>query len=174
MTATPTTPCPKNDPSACVALEALRQPIRDFDAPRPCDLPLKSSMMQLAARLESLWADGDDDTLEATVVWSALYAFPALIAPGPPPKELVGLAIEGRLGDEEMVSTLRTLTRIRRMLADFDPPGFAAALWRETLLALFAMVELFVVLDDERGLGHCFELLDTAEAMADKFREAGT
>ena len=173
MTAIPATAFPKNDPSACVALEALRQPIRDFPAPRPCDAPLKTSMLELAAQLEGLWEDGDEDTLEATVVWTALYSFPALISPGPRPRELVNLVIEGRLGDEEMVSTVRTLTKIRRALADFDPPGFAAALWRETLLALYAMVELFVVLDDDRGLSHCFELLDTAEAMADKFREAG-
>ena len=69
----------------------------------------------------------------------------------------------------QTADTLRTLGRIRGALRAFEPPGFAAALWRAALLAIYGMIELFVVVDDERGTDQCFALLDTAEAMADKF-----
>ncbi len=42
-------------------------------------------------------------------------------------------------------------------------------MWRATLLSIFRMIELFVLLGDPRGTQHCFELLTTVEAIADKF-----
>ncbi len=69
----------------------------------------------------------------------------------------------------ETADTLRTLARIRGTLQAFEPPGFAAALWRAVLLAVYGVIEMFVVIDDERNADRCFELLDTAEAMADRF-----
>ena len=151
------------------ALQALRQPIEAFTPRHAKDRDFKAAMLGLADFLEELWASDGDETLESDVVWSALYAFPALTVSGPAPAELVDLAVGGGLMDSETVDTLRTLGRIKRLLRAFEPPGFAAALWRAVLLGIYSMLELFVVVDDERNTGHCFELLDTAEAMADRF-----
>ncbi len=122
--------------------------------------------------LEELWSQDEDETLESDIIWTALYAFPALTVSGPPPEEMVELTVEGALIDAETADTLHTLKRIRNILRAFEPPGFAAALWRQMLLAIYAMIELFVLVDDERNTDRCFELLDTAEAMADRFSGA--
>ncbi len=126
-------------------------------------------MLGSADLLEDLWDQDGDETLESNIVWSLLYAFPALTASGPAPEELVELAAGGGLMDAETADTLRTLGTIRRALRDFEPPGFAAALWRAVLLGIYGMIELFVLIDDERNADRCFQLLDTAEAMADRF-----
>ena len=152
-----------------VALESLRGPIESFAATRPSDESFKGSMLGLADQLEDLWSQEEDETLESDILWTALHAFPALTISGPPPEELVELALTGSLMDQETIDTLRTVTRIRRTLRALEPPGFAAALWRSALLAIYGMIELFVLLDDDRGTDQCFALLDTAEAMADKF-----
>ena len=152
-----------------VALQALRRPIAAFTARRSSDRELKAAMLDLAEQLEELWSCDEDGTLESDAVWTALYAFSALTAPGPEPEELVELAVGGELMDAETADTLRTLAKIRRMLQAFKPPGYAAALWRAVLLAIYGMIELFVVIDDERNADRCFQLLDTAEALADRF-----
>lgn len=151
------------------ALQSLRLPIEAFPTPRPSDELVKAGLLDLAELLGELWNDGEHDTLESEIIWTALYAFPALTVPGPAPVELVDLAASGRLMDGETADILRTVGKIRRLLRAFEPPGFAAALWRAALLAIYGMIELFVVVDDERGTHQCFELLDVAEAMADKF-----
>ncbi len=154
---------------ATPALDALRQPIRDYQPPGPAGEVFQGSMLCLADLLEELWQDGAGETLESNVVWIALYAFPGLTVPGPPHEELVELARAGRLMDGEAADTLSTLTTIRRTLRAFEPPGFAAALWRDALVAIFGLIEHFVLLDDFRGTQQCFELLDVAEGMADRF-----
>ena len=161
-----TMPALKTDSRTLAALEALCAPIHAFPAESPGAIRFQAGMLQLASQLEALCEAGDDDTLERDVVWTALYSFPALVTPGPPPRQLVSLLLEGRLADEEATAILQTVTEIRRLLADFEPPGFTAAVWRATLLAIYGMIELFVLLDDDRGIDHCFELLDTAEAIA--------
>ncbi len=151
------------------ALDALRRPIRAFSPTKESDERFKSAMLELSDDLEDMWTqDIGDETLESDVLWTALYSFPALILSGPPPGELVELTLGGHLVDPETAETLDTLARIRRVLAAFEPPGFAAALWRAALDAIYAMIEHFVVLDDQRGTDQCFALLDTAEALADK------
>ena len=152
-----------------VALEALRQPIRAFAPRRPSEENFKVSMLGLADLLEELWDQEEGDTLESTVVWTALHAFPGLIMPGPKPQQLVDLAVGGDLMDAESADLLRSVHKILRILQDFEPPGFAAALWRAVLIAMYGMIELFVVVDDDGSTDRCFELLDAAEAMADKF-----
>ncbi len=152
-----------------VALQSLRRPIEAFTPRNPGDGAFKASMLGLAAMLEELWFQEEDGSLESDIVWTALYAFSALTVPGPSPEELVELAAAGDLMDAETADTLRTLKQIRNALRGFQPPGFAAALWRAVLLAIYDLIELFVVIDDERNLDRCFELLDTAEAMADRF-----
>ena len=156
-------------PSLPVALQPLRRPIEAFIPRHSKDRDFKAAMLELAELLEELWSRDGDETLEGDVVWTALYAFPALTVSGPAPEELVDLAVGGDLMDAETADTLRTLSKIRRVLRAFEPPGFAAALWRAVLLAIYGMIELFVVVDDERNTDRCFELLDTAEAMADRF-----
>ncbi len=151
------------------ALDALRQPIRDYQPPGPAGEAFQGKMLCLADLLEELWNDEEDETLESDVVWSALYAFPGLIATGPPAEDLVDLASGGDLMDGDAADTLTTLKTIRGTLSDFEPPGFAAALWRGALLAVYRLIELFVLLGDDRGVEHCFELLVATEAMADKF-----
>ncbi len=151
------------------AIEVLRRPIRDY---RPQDSggeSFRTFMLGLANLLEELWTDDGDETLEADVVCSVLYAFPGLVIPGPPPGELVEMALDGNLIDAETAEALDTLSAIRRALRAFEPPGVAAALFHAALLAIFGMIEVFVLLDDPRGAEHCSELLTTAEAMADKF-----
>lgn len=156
------------------AVETLRSPILAFEPRNRGDVYLKAAMLRLASQLEGLHEQDDDDTLEAGVVWTALFSFPVLIAPGPPAGELVTLTLEGQLVDEDAAATLRTLARIRKALAVFDPPGFRAALWRATLLAVYGMVEHFILLGDDSGVDRCFELLDTAEEMAGRIRSAVT
>ncbi len=153
---------------AVPALDALRRPIHSFTPDKESDERFKAAMLGLCGDLEDLWSQDGDETLESDVVWTALYSFPALVLPGPRPEALVGLALGGGLVDGEAADTLDTVTGIRRVLADFEPPGFAAALWRAALDAIYAMIEHFVVLDDQRGTDQCFALLDVAEALADK------
>ncbi len=149
-------------------LETLCAPIHAFPADSAGGCRLKAEMLALASQLEGLYQEGEGDTLEADIVWTALFSFPALVNPGPPPRQLVSLLLEGRLADEEAATLLQTLSRIRSMLVAFDPPGFTAALWQTTLLSIYSMIEVFVLLDDERGINHCFELLDIAEEIAGK------
>ncbi len=151
------------------ALESLRRPIENFKPGDSGSRGLKISMIGLADQLADLWSQDEDETLESDIVWSALYAFPALTISGPAPEELVELAAGGHLMDAETAETLRTLRRICRALRAFEPPGFAAAMWRAVLLAIYELIELLVLIDDERVTDVCFELLDTAEAMADRF-----
>ena len=158
---------PTADPN--VALDALRRPILAFAPASDSDERFQSAMLCLADDLDALWRDGEDDTLEAAIVWSALYAFPALTVPGPTPRELVEIAAAGHLMDGETAETLTTLGKVRHTVTDFEPRGFAAALWREVLLAIYRLIELFVVIHDERNTARCFELLDTVESMADRF-----
>ncbi len=152
-----------------VALESLRRPIQAFTPGRPSDECFQVSMLALSDQLEELWGEDEVEALESDIVWMALYAVPALTTPGPTPEELVELAASGDLMDADTADTLRTLKKIRVILLAFEPPGFAAALWRAMLLAIFDVIELFVLIDDERNTARCFELLDTAEAMADRF-----
>ncbi len=151
------------------ALDALRRPIREYQPRTPEEILFRGSMLLLAADLENLWADDASSALETDVVWSALHAFPGLVGPGPPPGELVDLVLGGHLVDAETADTLDTLGDVRRMLKNFEPPGFATALWRAALLAIYQLIEVFVVLGDERGADQCFELLATAERMGDRF-----
>ncbi len=163
----PTNPIPT--PSLPVALRSLREPIESF-APRTfSDARFQGAMLGLSGYLEELWSEDEDETLESDIVWTALYAFPALTVLGPAPDEMVEWTVEGVLMDVETAETLCTLKMIREILRDFEPPGFAAALWRQMLLAIYAMIELLVIVDDQRNIDRCFELLDTAEAMADRF-----
>ncbi len=135
-------------------------------------------MLGLSCQLEELWRHEDADTLESNVLWTALYAFPALVLPGPKPEELVAMALRGvapeghkwgTLPDAETADILGTVHRILDILRAYEPPGFAAALWRALLLAIYELVELLVVIEDHGNTDRCFELLDAAEAMADKF-----
>ena len=161
---------PTADPN--VALDALRRPILAFAPASDSDERFQSAMLCLADDLDALWRDGEDDTLEAAIVWSALYAFPALTVPGPTPRELVEIAAAGHLMDGETAETLTTLGKVRHTVTDFEPRGFAAALWREMVLSIFATLELFVLLDDDRDTARCFTLLDDSEALADRFSGA--
>ena len=154
------------------ALEALRAPIERFSPWHETDERFRDSMLALTGQLEELWNQGEDDTLESDVIWTALYAFPALVAAGPVAGELVRQAAAGELVDEESASILDTLKQVRAMLKAFEPAGYGAALWREVLLAIYALIELFVLVDDDLGTDRCFQLLDTAEAIADRFSGA--
>ncbi len=163
------------------ALDALRRPIRDYTPQDPAGAAFKAGMLNLADDLEELWtAEGDEtgeplagEPLESDVLAVALYAFPGLIAPGPPAGDLVDLALGGHLVDAETADTLHALGTIRRRLQAFEPPGFAAALWLRALLAIFGLIEVLVVLGDERSIERCYHLLDDVEAMADKFAGVG-
>ncbi len=155
--------------SLTVALQSLRHPIAAYTPASPGDECFQASMLGLSDQLEELWSQDEDETLESDIVSTALYAFAALTMPGPAPGELVALAASGDLMDAETADTLCTLKKIRGILRAFEPPGFAAALWRAVLLATYDLLELLVLIDDERHTDLCFELLDTAEAMADKF-----
>ncbi len=135
-------------------------------------------MVGLTDLLEELWHDDGDQTLESHVVWTALYSFPALTRTGPKPERLVDLAVGSvpLVGDSwkiavdaETADTLDAVHTIIGMLRGFEPPGFAAALWRAVLLAIYDLIRFFVVLGDRRNTERCFELLDTAEALADQF-----
>ena len=87
---------PSTQPASLpVALESLRRPIEAFATPRPGDESFKSSMLGLADQLEELWSQGEDDTLDSDVVWTALYSFSDLRIPGTEPEKLVELAIGG-------------------------------------------------------------------------------
>lgn len=160
-----------------VALQSLRRPIETFIPRHASDERFQASMVSFADQLEELWNEGEDETLDSDIVWTALYAFNALTLSGPTPEEWVGLATcDGPEGskwslavDAETAATLRTLKKIRQTLRAYQPPGFAAGLWRAVLLAIYGMIELFVLVDDERNTDRCFELLDAAEAMADRF-----
>lgn len=158
--------------SLAAAVDALRAPIQAFPAESDAAHRLKITMLGLADRLVDLHQQGDGDTLEAEIVWTALFSFPTLVVPGPKPEEMVSSLREGALADEETASTLSLLARLRGALTAFDPPGFTAALWRATLLSIYRLVELFVLLDDERGIESCFELLDTAEEIAGRLDPA--
>ncbi len=151
------------------ALDALRHPIREYRPQTPAAEAFRGSMLDLADELEELWADDAAGALETDVVWTAVHAFPGLVAPGPTSGELVDLVLGGHLVDADTADTLHTLGDLRRMLRRFEPPGFAAALWRAALLAVYQLIEVFVVLGDARGTDQCFELLATAERRADKF-----
>ena len=161
---------PTADPH--VALDALRRPILAFAPESESEERFQSSMLSLADDLEALWRDGEDDTLEAAIVWSALYAVPALTVSGPTPRELVEIATSGHLMDAETAETLTILRRVRHVVTDLEPRGFAAALWREMLLAIFGTLELFALFDDDRDTARCFHLLDDSEALADRFSGA--
>jgi hypothetical protein len=154
------------------ALRALRQPIEAFAPEHPEDQRFKTSMLGLADLLEEVWRQDDDDheTLEGAILWSAAYAFPGLTRSGPPPEEWVELAAGGALMSDD-VGLLRTLSRIRRILSAHRPPGLSAALFRAVLLAIYGLIRLFVLIDDPRGTDRCFDLIDTVEAMADRFSE---
>ncbi len=161
------------------ALDALRRPIRDFTPLDTAGLAFKAGMLDLAEDLEDLWTDEeldalagepfDREPLEADLIAATLYAFPGLVASGPPPGELVDLALGGHLINPETADTLATLATIRRRLLAFEPPGFAAALWRSVLLAVYGLIEVLVVIGDDRSLERCYALLDDLEAMADRF-----
>ncbi len=161
----PTTPPDATSP----ALDALRRPIYDYKPEDSAGRTFRIGMLGLLDLLEELLDDDDGGGLEGDAVWTALQAFPGLIAPGPSPTELVELALGGHLIDAETADTLHTLGTIRRILRGFEPPGFAAAVWRAALLAIYQLIELFVVLGDERLTDQCLQLLDTAESMADAF-----
>ena len=124
-------------------------------------------MLGLADLLEELWAEDGQGTLEADVIWTALQAFPGLVASGPPAEELAELALGGRLLDGETADPLHTRGNIQSILEELETPGFAAAVWRTSLLAIFRLMPAFVVFGDGRGIELCRELLDTAERMAD-------
>ncbi len=174
-----TTTISQPDPRALAALDNLRAPILAFPCHQPAEDHLRSGMLQLAEQLENLFQDGEHDTLDAAIGWSALFSFPALVAPGPEPQKLVSLMMDGHLIDEETLATLQTLAKIRCLITAYKPSSFTGALWCTTLLAIYNMIEVFLVLDDNRGLDLCFELLDTAESIAGKIataakvREAG-
>ncbi len=155
-------------PDTIPALDALRRPIRDYTPPDAAGVAFKDGMLCLADDLEDLWSGEGDETFEADVLGVALYAFPGLVAPGPSSGELVELALGGHLIDAETADTLATLFTIRRRLLAFQPPGFAAALWRSALLAILRLVEVLVVLGDKQSAELCYDLLDDAEAMADR------
>ncbi len=124
----------------------------------------------LPLMLEQLWADdAAGNALESDVVWTAVHACPGLVAPGPTSGGLVDLLLGGHLVDAETADVLHTLGDLRRTLRAFEPPGFAAALWRAALLAVYQLIEVFVVLGDARGTDQCLELLATAERMGDHF-----
>ncbi len=151
------------------ALDALRQTIRDYQPPSPGATGFQEGMLDLSDLLEELWQQDGDETLESDVVCTALYAFPALVATGPAPEEMVDLALAGgELVCAEAADTLHTLGTIRRVLAAHEPPGYTAALWRTVLLAMFSLIELFVVFGDEQSADECFALLDVAEGIADR------
>ena len=123
-------------------------------------------------QLDDLWQHDEDDSLESGVVATALHAFPALAVAGPTPGELVELTTGGRLMSAETADLLDTLAGVRRLLLAYPPPGFAAALCRSVLLAVFGVIEIFALIDDEHSRDRCRELLDTAERLADKFSGA--
>ena len=94
------------------------------------------------------------------------------------PEQLVALAVGGvapeghkwgPVFDAETADVLRTVHWVLDILRVYEPPGFASALRRAVLLAMYEMIELFVVIEDAGNTDRCFELLDTAEALADKF-----
>ncbi len=150
------------------ALDALRHPIREYRPQTPAAEAFRGSMLDLADELAELWA-GEASPLETDVVWTAVRAFPGLVAPGPTSGELVDLLLGGHLVDADTADTLNALGDVRSVLRAFEPPGFAAGLWRAALLAAYQLIEVFVVLGDERGTEQCFELLATAERMGDRF-----
>ncbi len=88
-----------------VALHSLRQPIESFAPRHSSDERFKAAMLGLADQLQELWSQDEDETLESDLVWTALYAFPALTMPGPRPEELVDLTIGGDLMDAEKEAT---------------------------------------------------------------------
>ncbi len=161
------------------ALDALRSPVRAYTPPDDAGVTFKAGMLHLADDLEDLWTTEDDEPLaeeprageglESDVVAIALYAFPGLITPGPPPGEIVELALGGHLADAGSADTLQTLCTIRGLVQAFEPPGVTAALWRSALLAIFRLIEVFTVLGDQRSVEQCYDLFNTAEAMADRF-----
>ncbi len=155
--------------AAIPALDALREPIRDYLPPSPAAAEFQAGMLGLSDLLGELWDQDGDETLEGDIVSTVLYAFPALLTTGPDPAELVELALGGQLLDAETADTLHTVGTIRRVLAGFEPPGLTAALWRAVLLAMYSLIELFVTFGDERSTEECFALLDAAEALADRF-----
>ncbi len=160
---------PTTAPDATIpALDALRRPIRAFTAKQPGDQPFRADMLDFCADLEDLWSQEGDETLESDILWTALYSFPALVLPGPRPRQLVDVMLRSEVTDAETAEALHTVGRIRRVLTAFEPGGFAGALWRAVLLAIYSLIEHFVVLDHRRGIEECFALLDAAEAIADK------
>jgi hypothetical protein len=154
------------------ALRALRQPIETFEPRETAEESFQRSMLGLADLLADLWKHDEGDSLESNVVATALYAFPALAAPGPTPEELVELAAGGRLMDAETADLLETLAGVRRLLLAHQPPGFAAALCRSVLLAVFGVIEVFALIDDEGSRDRCHALLDTVELLADRLSGA--
>ncbi|MEM7585277.1 MAG: hypothetical protein AAF560_17940 [Acidobacteriota bacterium] len=162
------------DPAALAALETLRAPIRAMPHETKAKTRFRTGMLALAYQLEGLILDDDEDTLDAAILWTALHSFPTLATHGPSPDQLVSLVVSGRLTDEETVATLRLLAKVRRLLELHEPAGFTAAMWRSTLLAIYSMIELFVVLDDQRGIDLCFRLLDTADEIAETVARASS
>ncbi len=168
------------------ALDALRRPIRDYAPATAGGVRFQGAMLDLADDLEDLWTEGEvkgdlaGEDLETEVLASALYGFSALVTAGPPAGELLELVLPGvapeagqrpHAIDAETRDTLHTVGTIRGVLLAFEPPGFTAALWRAALLATYRMIEIFVLLGDQRSIDQCFYLLDGAEALADRFAE---
>ncbi len=158
----PTTPA-----ATIPALDALRRPIRDYTPEDPAGRSFRAAMLGLADELEEMESD-DGTALESEVVWAALHAFPILVAPGPSPSEMLEIVLAGHCSDAEAADTLHTLGSVRRALEAFEPPGFAAALLRAMLRAIYDLIGISVVFDDQRAINQCLNLLDTAEGMADR------
>ncbi len=159
---------PTTTPAATVpGLDAQRRPIQDYMPEDPAGRTFRAGMLGLADELEELESD-TEAALESEIIWTALNAFPGLVEPGPPPAELVDLALGGHLIGAEAADTLRTLAIVRRVLQDFEPPGFTATLFRAALLAIYQLIGVFVVFGDQRAIDQCLHLLDVAERMADR------
>ncbi len=159
---------PTTTPAATIpGLDAQRRPIHDYTPEDSAGRNFRAGMLGLADELEELGSEADS-ALEIDIIWTALHAFPGLVEPGPPPAELVDLTLGGHLINAETADTLHTLATVRRVLQGFEPPGFAATLFRAALLAIYQLIGVFVVFGDERAINQCLDLLDIAERMADR------
>ncbi len=169
---------PTTAPDATIpALDALRRPIRDYAPEDAAGHAFRADMLDLTEVLKELWFDDEAAELEGEVVLTALNAFPGLIAPGPSPARLVEMVLghvppagdkRNLVIDAETADTLHTLRTVRGILQRLEPAGFAPALLRAVLLAIYRLIELVVLLGDEGAVDPCLELLDTAEAWADR------
>ncbi len=164
---------PTTDPAApgtatSPALDELRRPIRDYAPEDSAGRAFRTGMLGLADLFEELSHEEDPGALEGEVLWSALHGFPGLVASGPSSGELVDLTVGGRLLEGEDADTLYTLGCIQKLLRGFEPPGFGAALMRDALLAIYRLIAILVVFGDQQGIDRCFDLLATAERLADR------